>query len=145
WFLNRLEDAGDHAQNTLTCLRLRGPLAVGALAAALTDVADRHEPLRTVFPEDANGPYQRILAPAVIGLTPEPVTETDLPGLLTAAASQGFDLTRETPLRARLFRLAADEHVLLLVVHHIACDGWSMAPLARDLAEAYRARLENRE
>ncbi|MFD2350411.1 condensation domain-containing protein [Nonomuraea ferruginea] len=63
WFLNRLEDAGDHAQNTLTCLRLRGPLATTALAAALTDVVARHEPLRTVFPEDASGPYQRILAP----------------------------------------------------------------------------------
>ncbi|MFI6708294.1 amino acid adenylation domain-containing protein [Nonomuraea sp. NPDC050478] len=144
WFLNRLEDAGDHAQNTLTCLRLRGPLATTALAAALTDVVARHEPLRTVFPEDASGPYQRILAPAVLGLAPEPVTEDDLPGLLTDVASQGFDLTRETPLRARLFQPAADEYVLLLVVHHIACDGWSMAPLARDLAEAYRARLENR-
>ncbi|MGW0801472.1 amino acid adenylation domain-containing protein [Nonomuraea sp. NPDC002799] len=144
WFLNRLEDAGDHAQNTLTCLRLRGPLDSTALAAALTDVVSRHEPLRTVFPEDAGGPYQQILAPVPVGLTAEDVDGADLPGLLTAVASQGFDLTRETPLRARLFRTSAGEHVLLLVVHHIACDGWSMAPLSRDLAEAYRARLENR-
>ncbi|MBA2891471.1 non-ribosomal peptide synthetase [Nonomuraea soli] len=145
WFLNRLEDAGDHAQNTLTGLRLRGPLDATALAAALTDVVARHEPLRTIFPEDAGGPYQQILAPAPIGLDPEPVTEGELPELMTGIAAQGFDLTSQTPLRARLFRLTPDEHVLLVVVHHIACDGWSMAPLSRDLAEAYRARLENRE
>ncbi|MET9340066.1 amino acid adenylation domain-containing protein [Nonomuraea sp. NPDC003804] len=142
WFLNRLEDAGDHAQNTLVCLRLRGPLAVPALAAALSDVVARHEPLRTVFPEDEAGPYQHVLPPAPVRLTPVDTTERELPELLTATTAQGFDLTREAPVRMRLFRLGAREHVLLLVVHHIACDGWSMAPLSRDLAEAYRARLD---
>ncbi|WP_214111405.1 non-ribosomal peptide synthetase, partial [Acrocarpospora catenulata] len=142
WFLNRLEEAGDHAQNTLFGLRLRGPLQVAVLSAALTDVVARHETLRTVFPEDATGPYQHVLASAPVDLTPEDITEERLPDALTAVASHGFDLTVETPLRARLFRTAPDEHVLLLVVHHIACDGWSMAPLSRDLAQAYQARLD---
>jgi hypothetical protein len=68
-------------------------------------------------------------------------TETELPALLTAAAGHRFDLSSETPLRATLFELDGDTHILLLLTHHIAVDGWSMAPLMRDLKTAYTARL----
>src|SRR5262249_51421195 len=68
------------------------------------------------------------------------VSEAELPQALAQAAEQGFDLAREPPLRAHLFALGATEHVLLLVLHHIAGDGWSLTPLARDLCRAYAAR-----
>ena len=68
------------------------------------------------------------------------VTEEGLAAALAAAARQGFDIASEPPLRAHLFALGEREHVLLLLLHHIAGDGWSMAPLVRDLAAAYAAR-----
>ncbi|MFB9883089.1 condensation domain-containing protein, partial [Planobispora siamensis] len=112
--------------------------------------------LRTVFAEVDGVPYQRILDTgpdlerAGFGLDVEHVEhvehveEARLTDALTAFASRGFDLAAETPLRARLFTLAADEHVLALVLHHIAGDGWSMAPLARDVITAYLARSRGR-
>ena len=70
--------------------------------------------------------------------------EASLAEALASAARAGFDLSGEPPLRAHLFGLAADEHVLLLLLHHIAGDGWSLAPLARDLSRFYEARLAGR-
>ncbi|KPI15380.1 amino acid adenylation domain protein [Actinobacteria bacterium OK074] len=141
WFLQQMEGAGASYHMPLT-LRLRGPLDRTALTAALADVVGRHETLRTVFPQTDGVPCQHVLAPAAAQL-PLTVTETveaDLPALLTAAARRPFDLATELPLRAELFALAEDEHVLLLALHHIAGDGWSLRPLSRDLATAYAAR-----
>ena len=70
--------------------------------------------------------------------------EEELSRLVRAAMGRGFDLATEVPWRAHLFRLADREHVLLLMLHHIACDGWSLGPLARDLAVAYGARRAGR-
>ncbi|MFF4762941.1 amino acid adenylation domain-containing protein [Streptomyces sp. NPDC001292] len=146
WFLNRF-DGDSGAYNVPLALRLAGDLDREALRAALGDVVARHETLRTVFPEatgsDAESGAHQAIMDAETARLALPVTDTDetsLPGLLAAEAAAGFDLTREPPLRARLFSLAADEHVLLLVMHHIASDGASAAPLARDLASAYEAR-----
>ncbi|MFD0026546.1 amino acid adenylation domain-containing protein, partial [Streptomyces sp. NPDC058382] len=141
WFLNRFEDAGGNYNLPLS-VRLSGELDVGALRAALGDVVGRHESLRTVFPESDGQPNQVILDAdrAVPAMPVIAVTEHDLTASLAAAAGKRFDLTVEAPLHARLFALGGSEHVLMLVVHHIAADGWSMAPLARDLGEAYRAR-----
>src|SRR5439155_26984746 len=72
------------------------------------------------------------------------VSDAALPEALASAARQGFDLAGEPPLRVHLFALSANEHVLLLLIHHIAGDGWSLAPLARDLGRAYRARRQGR-
>src|SRR5262249_48362864 len=103
----------------------------------------RHESLRTVFPEHDGRPYQRILPLDRIRLPflREDVAESELSARLAVASSTPFNLSEEIPLRAWLFRLAATKHVLLLLVHHIACDGWSMGPLGKDLAAAYSARL----
>src|ERR1019366_4082999 len=68
------------------------------------------------------------------------VTEAQLPAALSAAAGRGFELANELPLCAHLFALSASEHVLLLLLHHIACDGWSLGPLTRDFAGFYGAR-----
>ena len=146
WFLDRLEGESEgHKSANYTipmAVRLSGALDVAALDAALGDLVARHESLRTVFPETLGVPRQLILdtAAARPKLAVASVTEASLPDALAEAASQGFDLAGELPLRAHLFALGPSEHVLLLLVHHIAGDGWSLAPLARDLARAYAAR-----
>ncbi|MBG6090820.1 non-ribosomal peptide synthetase [Actinomadura viridis] len=145
WFLNRFE--GRTATFTMPfALRLSGPLDPEALRAALGDVVTRHEPLRTIFPDASGTPRRLVLDPASARprLTVTEIGESRLPGALAASAGQGFDLSVEPPLRARLFALGGDTHVLLLVLHHIAADGWSMAPLARDVLLAYAARAAGR-
>ncbi|MER5600610.1 non-ribosomal peptide synthase/polyketide synthase [Streptomyces sp. NPDC002265] len=146
WFLRQLEDAAS-VYNMPLAWRLSGPLDLAALEAALGDVVDRHETLRTVFPAADGVPHQRVLATeeARPRLSVAPADEPDLPHLLTGAAARGFDLAAEPPLRAELFATAPDEHVLLLVIHHIAGDGWSLGPLAADLATAYAARRRGEE
>ena len=106
------------------------------------DVMTRHESLRTVFPESDGVPRQEILAAADVRtfLEPTSTTESRLADELNALSDTAFDISREVPVRARLYRLGADEHVLAVVLHHIASDGWSMGPLWRDLARAYTAR-----
>ncbi|MFF7637059.1 condensation domain-containing protein, partial [Kitasatospora sp. NPDC008050] len=142
WFLNRLEGGGAH-YNMPLALRLTGKLDRSALIAALDDVVERHESLRTVFPERDGEPRQRILPMARVALVldEQDCTEEELGKRLAAEAEYAFDLTGELPLRPVLFSLAGDTHVLLLVLHHVAGDGWSLAPLARDVSMAYAARV----
>ena len=141
WFLHRF-DGPSATYNIPLALRLEGELEADALEAALADVVGRHESLRTLFPE-ADVPEQLILPPEAARpvLERRDLAEADLPDALAAAAGHSFDLARELPIRAWLFRLAPARHVLLVLCHHIASDGWSMAPLARDLSRAYAARL----
>ncbi|AQA26133.1 amino acid adenylation domain protein [Rhodococcus sp. MTM3W5.2] len=141
WFLNQF-DPQSSAYNVPIALRLSGDLDVDALRAALADVLERHESLRTVFPGSDDGPRQRILTSSeagveIVGL---PLTPDALIPALTEVASAGFDVTIDAPLRARLFELSGTEHVLVVVVHHIAADGFSVGPLARDVMVAYEAR-----
>ncbi|WP_055543459.1 non-ribosomal peptide synthetase [Streptomyces kanamyceticus] len=146
WFIGEL--AGPSATyNIPMALRLTGEVDAPALAAALRDVVARHESLRTVFPASADGvPHQRVRAADEVGdlLTVVPVAPGDLRRELSARADLPFDLSSQLPLRAWLFQVAPRESVLLLVVHHIAGDGWSVGPLARDLGTAYAARHEGR-
>ena len=141
WFLNRL-DAAAATFNITLAQRLTGPLAPAALEAALHDVLVRHESLRTVFPETDGVPRQQILAPADarVPLEPVPMAPSQLRAEVLEMAGAVFDLSREIPVRAQLYALGAEEHVLVLVLHHIASDGWSMGPLWRDLTRAYAAR-----
>ncbi|MFF5205889.1 non-ribosomal peptide synthase/polyketide synthase [Streptosporangium sp. NPDC000396] len=145
WFLDRLED-DSATYNIPLALRLSGSLDRQALHAALHDVVARHESLRTVFPETGGEPRQVILDPAEITmeLTATEIDESELAAALESVAGKGFDLAAELPVRAELFVLAPQEHVLVLVLHHIASDGWSQAPLGRDLSTAYTARCLGR-
>ncbi|MBC9730858.1 non-ribosomal peptide synthetase, partial [Streptomyces sp. TRM68367] len=141
WFMNRVE--GTRATyNVPLSLRLTGKLDRTALTEATADVVARHEPLRTVFAEDEQGPYQRILDAAEVRpeLTVVPVTEQELDARRDEAAGHVFDLAAEPPVRAWLFTLGDDDQMLLLLLHHIAADGWSMPVLVRDMATAYAAR-----
>ncbi|MCW4352546.1 non-ribosomal peptide synthase/polyketide synthase [Hoyosella sp. YIM 151337] len=142
WFINQF-DTSSPAYNVPLAVRLTGPLNVDALAAALRDVVERHEALRTVFPDSVQGPSQ-VIVPAsevVAQLSPQQVaSEAELRARIIRLAGTGFDVAAEVPLRARLFQLSATQHVLLVVVHHISADGFSMGPLARDVVTAYHAR-----
>ncbi|MER5354554.1 amino acid adenylation domain-containing protein [Kitasatospora sp. NPDC002551] len=137
WFHYRLEGPSP-TYNIPLALTLTGPLDRAALALAVTDLAARHETLRTVYGESADGePYQRILPPAPVELH----TGT---GPLAEAVRYAFDLGAEPPLRVTLFDNPDGTRTLLLLLHHIAGDGASTTPLARDLATAYTARLAGR-
>ncbi|TIS72532.1 MAG: non-ribosomal peptide synthetase, partial [Mesorhizobium sp.] len=141
WFLDRLEGPRP-TYNIPLALRLEGPLDEVALAAALGDLVGRHESLRTLLVEEDGLPRQLILEPeaAPLDFTMAETTETELARTLAAAAAEPFALAEALPLKARLSRLATDSHVLLLLLHHSAGDGWSLVPLMRDLGKAYAAR-----
>ena len=141
WFLAQLEGPSA-TYNIPLVLRVTGELDIAALAAALADVAGRHEVLRTVFPAVDGQPCQQILDPAEVSweLPVTEIAEADLPAAMAAVTGQPFDLLVDVPLRVRLLRTGPGVHVLVVVIYHIACDGWSMAPLARDLSAAYAAR-----
>ncbi|WP_250847797.1 condensation domain-containing protein, partial [Streptomyces hygroscopicus] len=128
-------------------LRLTGQVDVAALEAALADVVARHESLRTVFPEVDGVPLQRILPvrEARPQLTVTPVDASELDTALATAARHTFDLETQIPVRAHLFTTGPDTHILVIMVHHIAADGWSLRPLWRDVSTAYRARCAGRE
>ncbi|MFM9542661.1 amino acid adenylation domain-containing protein [Streptomyces turgidiscabies] len=146
WVLYRVEGPSP-TYNIPLAWRLTGRLDAGALQLAVDDLVARHEPLRTVFPEEDGRAYQLILEPGQsrVEMATETVRdEEELAERLAGAAGHGFELDREVPLRAHLFRIAEDEHVLLLLLHHIAGDEWSDAPLNRDLAAAYEARVAGR-
>ncbi|MFF8004939.1 condensation domain-containing protein, partial [Streptomyces sp. NPDC007917] len=142
WFLHKLEGPSA-TYNMPLALHLNGSVDQQALLAALNDVIARHEALRTVFREVDGHASQIVLSPeqACIGLPTHPVAKAELTDALSLVARHTFDLSSDIPLRAELFTVSGAESVLMLVLHHIAADGWSMAPLAQDLIVAYSARL----
>ncbi len=149
WFLEQFYGPNT-VHNLPLAWRLSGRLDVVALAGALGDVVARHEPLRTMFPVADGQPYQHIIpagqarARAEAGFTVTAAGRGELAGLVAAAAGYVFDLAAELPFRASLINLPGQEHVLVLLCHHTAADGWSLRLLLSDLAEAYQARCEGR-
>ena len=131
--------------NMAVALRLGGRLDAEAFGAALADVVNRHESLRTLFAAVEGIPQQLVAPPerADVGWDVVDATgwsESQLGQAIGAAAGHPFDLRTEIPLRASLFRVSDDEHVLVAAAHHIAADGWSITPLTRDLGVAYASR-----
>ncbi len=144
WFLEQMESGPLY--NVPFALRMSGVLSVAVLARVLAEVVRRHEVLRTVFPSDGGRARQVILPPAgfvlpVVDLTalaPE-LREAAAAEHIAAAARRPFDLARGPLLRTLLLRVDATEHRMLLVLHHIASDGWSLGVLVREVASLYLA------
>ncbi|MFE9784211.1 amino acid adenylation domain-containing protein [Nocardia salmonicida] len=143
WFLNQFDPASA-VNNMPIAVRLSGALDVDALRVAVTDLVARHEVLRTMYPP-VDGVGTQLVLPlsdprAVPTLAADDATEDAIAALVTETVGAGFDVTVAPPLRLRLLRLSATEHVLVCVMHHIAGDGVSMGPLTRDLMTAYVQR-----
>ncbi|MFD2415744.1 amino acid adenylation domain-containing protein [Amycolatopsis pigmentata] len=145
WFTHQVEGPSAN-YNLPMSVRLTGELDQAALVAALGDVVGRHESLRTLFVEMDGMPYQQVLPPAQARPVVEfvDVTGEDLAAAMLRAATTTFDLATELPIRAWVFATGPREHVLLMLAHHIASDGWSAGPLSRDLVSAYTARRAGR-
>ncbi|MFJ8329744.1 amino acid adenylation domain-containing protein, partial [Streptomyces anulatus] len=145
WFLNQMEGPSA-TYNVPIALRLSGGLDRVALNAALRDVIDRHEVLRTVYALTDGEPYQRVLPLDELEweLNATEIAPAELAEAGAEAAGYAFDLASEVPIRAWLFETGPEECVLVVTVHHIACDGWSTAQLAADVSRAYTARAAGR-
>ncbi|MER7206813.1 amino acid adenylation domain-containing protein [Streptosporangium sp. NPDC000239] len=146
WFVDQLQEEGDPGYHIPLVFRLPYEVDADALRLAMADVVTRHESLRTVFPDDYDdeGPWQRVLDPGERDpeLTVTVCAEAEMEELLAAEVRRPFDITEDLPLRGALLRPSQGRGTtLLLVLHHIAADGWSLTSLCRDLSLAYRARL----
>jgi len=149
WFLDQL-DPGSTVYNCPVALRLTGALDVAALERALSEIVRRHEMLRTTFRSIDGAPVQVIGAAVevrlpVLDLQSLPEREVEAQQLAQAEAARPFDLAAGPLLRTTLLRLAAEEHVLLVTLHHIVSDGWSTAILVRELSALYAAFIAGAE
>jgi amino acid adenylation domain-containing protein len=150
WFMDQLDETSA-ANNMASALRLIGVLDVTALERSFQALIERHEVLQCVYQTHNGEPVVRLQAepPFHLSVTdlshlPDEAQATTLQAHITHEANTRFDLTCEQPLRAHLLRLAADEHILLLTIHHIASDGWSTSVLFREWAELYAAFAQGR-
>ncbi|HLF04000.1 MAG TPA: condensation domain-containing protein, partial [Dehalococcoidia bacterium] len=148
WFLNQLEPDNPN-YNISMAVRMAGKLNLGVLQQVLDAVVARHEVLRTTFAVEDEAPVQVVgdIKPVALPVTDlgqrpgagdEPA-EVRVQRWLVAETQRPFDLTKDLMLRASLVRLSEEEHILLLVTHHIASDGWSTSVLFRELSELYAA------
>ncbi|TPG23805.1 condensation domain-containing protein, partial [Mycolicibacterium hodleri] len=148
WFIDQLQGPSA-VYNMPVTLRIGGRLDADALRAALADVVGRHESLHTLFPAVEGIPRQLVVASEGADFGWDVVdaagwSETQFAEAVEKAIQHSFDLATEIPLRAKLFHVGHDDHVLVGVVHHIAADGWSITPLIRDLGDAYASRCAGR-
>ena len=149
WFLDQFSP-GSCAYNVPRVFRLRGQLNVQALQSALDSLIERHEILRTVFKMAQAEPVQVIQAPRSVSLsirdlsaTPEKEQKAKLDETVMSEVKRPFDLSSDWMLRATLINLGSEDHVLVVMSHHIASDGWSKSVMFRELAEFYNAAVSN--
>ncbi|WP_375773015.1 amino acid adenylation domain-containing protein [Archangium gephyra] len=145
WFIDQLEPGG-FTYNVPLAAKLKGPLEVAALERSLSALVQRHEALRTTFPQEEGRPVQRIAPELGLALrveslegVPQAEREAAVRRRVEEEARRPFDLERGPLLRVELLRLGVDEHVLLLVMHHAICDLWSLGVLERELSVLYAA------
>ena len=148
WFIERME-GGTPIFNLIGVVRLTGELHVAALEGSLNEVVRRHESLRTRFDEVGGVPAQIVMDERPLRLdvvdlddTPREEREAVMLRFIQAEATQAFDLTQEPLLRAKLLRFETNHHTLILTIHHIISDGWSIGILIREMVSSYRALVE---
>ncbi|MEO1088843.1 MAG: condensation domain-containing protein, partial [Acidobacteriota bacterium] len=150
WFMDRL--VPNHSfYNVPSALSLVGELVPASLQRAFDKLVERHEALRTVFPETDGRPTQKILAPHRAAFEAHGVSGESLDerrararGLAAEACALPFDLQRGPLMKVSLFEIAPDEHLLAINLHHIIADGWSLGVLAAEISELYSAALRGR-
>ena len=141
WFLDRLEP-GSPVYNIPVAVRLRGALVHAAVARALQAIVERHDTLRTIFAVENGEPVQVVRDTLVVAMPVEAVADDGaLAARLEAEARLPFDLAKGPLVRAVLFARASDDHVLMLTMHHIVADGWSLGVLVNEFSELYRADM----
>ncbi len=149
WFLHELEPTSSF-YNVPVAVRLRGRLQIEAMQRTLNEIVRRHESLRTSFPTVDSQPVQSIAPTLTLDLPlidlstlPEEEREHEAQKRATAEARAPFNLATGPLMRASLVRLGAEDHVLLVTMHHIVSDGWSMGVLIKEVGALYRAFIEN--
>ncbi|HEV2964525.1 MAG TPA: amino acid adenylation domain-containing protein, partial [Candidatus Angelobacter sp.] len=138
WFLSRYETEAS-LYNEPVALHLRGQLNKEALHASLQEIVARHEALRTSFPETDGVAVQNIASTVNVPMPVVEIAETEMPEFLRRQARLPFDLSTGPVLRACLLQLGSHYHLLVVVLHHIVCDGWSLGVMLRELTELYAA------
>ncbi len=152
WLLDQI-DGGSAHYNMSESLKLTGNLNVQALNQAFTTIVERHESLRTCFAVGENEePIQVVQAPVPFAVPVTDLSElsgeernTKLAGLVEEESGRAFDLAGDPMLRVRLIKLAEEEHIVLVTMHHIASDGWSMSILVNEFSALYSAYVRDRE
>ncbi len=148
WFLYQLQGPSATYNNSETW-RLEGPLNIAALTHSLTCLVNRHESLRTTFSATQGEPAQvihavsRVTLPVVdLQTTPEAEQATEIQRCIAEASSDVFDLEKGPLLRLKLLQTAPDRHYLVLTIHHIVSDGWSIGVITQELSELYQAFVQ---
>lgn len=152
WLLSQIEDDNTH-YNMPNTLKLLGQLNYQALNQAFSALYQRHESLRTCFGKDKNGlPYQHILNAPNCDIQIEDLTQLNkddaqqrITEIITDESNLRFDLSKDLMLRTRLIKLAEQEHLISVTMHHIASDGWSMGVLIKEFSTLYQAFVENQK
>jgi len=150
WIIDQL-NPGSAAYNIFSALRLTGPLDIPTLQRSLHSLVERHEALRTSFMEDTGGSPSQIIRSEVlldcplldVSSLPENVRPTVIKAMVNSEVSNPFDLANDPLIRVRLLRLTSEEHVILLTLHHIVSDGWSMNILLREVAMLYQSFINH--
>ena len=142
WFLSRYETEAS-LYNVPVALRLRGALNVEAVKASLQEMVARHEVLRTSFPEVGEKTIQSIAPEMEVPFVVSEIREDELDEVLREKARRSFDLSHGPLIRASVFRIGSQDHVLLVVMHHIVCDGWSLGVMLREFNALYNAFSRN--
>jgi amino acid adenylation domain-containing protein len=149
WLIQQL-DPESHLYNVARALRLRGRLETTVLERSLNEIISRHEALRTTFPAGSAEPVQKIAPALNLSLPVSDLSGLGAPGCLNEATGRAlevyrrpFDLTAGPLIRAELWRLEEEDHVLLVVMHHIISDGWSLGLFFDELGALYQAFLSS--
>ena len=139
WFINQFEGGNDTQYNVPWSFRIVGELDTSALQQTFNAIVQRHEALRTTFQAVDEQAVQFIVSELALDMPIVDVTPNELQTYADEFACQPFDLIKGPLLRVQLLRLAKEEHILLINMHHIVCDGWSLGVLSQEISEIYQA------